>query len=276
MWLQRTVQKTIGSRFAWIPLFFLLGCLLGGLISIPMIPEPDIAIITISGVIFDQANVDDILNELRSYKNDNSIRAVVLQIDSPGGSVVAIEPIYLEVLELKKNKPVVTTVAQIAASGGYYIAAASDFIYALPSSSVGSIGVIGTLPTPEELDEDVITSGPFKAIGGSRRKSVSEIATIKQHFIEAILSQRGARLNMSEGQLSRAEVYSGTESLGYGLIDDIGTRSSAMRKAAQLAHLRSYGVLECLVECPPDAELIELKSPMNNVPIYFYLYVELE
>ncbi len=269
--------KRIAIRwFTSIAFFVLFGLILGGLVSIPVIPKPNVATITISGAILEQAHADDILAQLRLVRNDNSIKAVVLQIDSPGGFASLIEPIYLDVLQLRQHKPVVASIGAGGASGGYYIAVAANFIYAEPSSSVGSIGVIGTLPTPEELDEYIITSGPFKATGGSARKAISEIATLKQQFIEAVTSQRGDRLNIPEVELSRAEVYSGTESLGYGLIDDIGTSTVAIQKAAQLAHIRNYGVVECRIQSPDFLELEELKSQTNTMPVYYYLYIESE
>ena len=147
--------------FASIPFFVLLGLGLGVLISIPVIPKPNIATITISGAIFDQAYTDDILDMLRYARNNSDIKAVVLRIDSPGGGVSAIEQIYLDVLRLRQQKPVVTSIGTVAASGGYYVAVASNFIYAQPTSQLGSIGAWSSLPAPEELDEDIITTGPF-------------------------------------------------------------------------------------------------------------------
>lgn len=262
--------------FTSIPFFILLGLLLGGLVSISVVPRPDIAVITISGPILTQTAADDILAELRSARDDSSIKAIVLQIDSPGGSASTIEPIYLDILQLRQHKPVVAYIGARGASGGYYIAVASNFIYAGPSSSIGSIGVIGVLPTPERPDENILTTGPFKASGGSRRKAVSEIATLKQQFIEAVITQRGDRLTLSASELSRAEVYTGTEGLRYGLIDDIGTRTSAIQKAAQLAHLRRYGIAEHLTQPLDSSGLEELKSRTNTVPTYYYLYFEQE
>jgi protease-4 len=259
-----------------IPFFILLGLILGILIAISVIPKPEIAIIPISGAIFEQTHTDSIINELKAASDNNSIKAVVLQINSPGGAASAIEPIYLEVLRLRQQKPVVTYIGTVGASGGYYIAVASNFIYAVPSSSVGSIGVITTLPTPESLDENTLTSGPFKASGGSARKTLGEVATLKQQFIGAVSSQRGDRLSLTEDELSRAEVYSGTESLKYGLIDDIGTSTDAIQKAAHLAHLRNYQVVEHTIQYPESAIVIVLESPTNTVPIHYYLYVEME
>ncbi len=271
----------MAQRFArrWLKsiyFFLFLGLILGGMISVIAVPKPIISEITISGVIMEQADVDSIIDELQSAKENRSVKAVVLNIDSPGGAVAAIEPIYFEILELKQSKPVVASIRTVGASGGYYIAVATNFIYAQPSATVGSVGVIGTLPDSEELNEYIITTGPFKRIGQSRRRAISEIETIRQQFVEAVTIQRGERLQITEDELSQASVYSGTESLKYGLIDDIGTGTLAMQKAAELAHIKTYGVTECLIQCAEEPDIGVLKSRTSNIPLYYYLYFELE
>ena len=261
-----------------IPGLLLIGLILGGLISIPVVPKPKIAIITISGEILEQAHVDDILDMLRYARDDDSIKAVVLQIDSPGGLVVTTEQIYLDVLRLRQEKPVVASIGTRGASGGYHIAVASNFIYAQPTSLLGSVGVWVSLPTPEELDENIATTGPFKATRGSRRKALSMLETMKQQFVTAVTTQRGDRLKLSEEELSRAEIYSGVESLRYGLIDEIGTKTAAIEKAASLAHIRNYEVVELYIPKPVIwlFSMEDLKSQTGLMPIYYYLYFESE
>jgi len=262
-----------------IPFFVVLGLALGVAISIPVIPKPEIATINISGVILEQAYTDDILDMLRYASADRNIKAVVLQIDSPGGYASTTEQIYLDVLRLRAQKPVVASVGMTGASGGYYIAVASNFIYAQPSSIVGSVGVRVLLPTPEKLDEDIITTGPFKIPYESRRKALSGLETLKQQFVDAVISQRGDRLKMSEEELSQAAIYSGTEGLRYGLIDDIGTSTAAIAKAAELAGIRNYGVVELYIWRPIIIwffDMEALKSQTSLVPIYYYLYFEQE
>jgi len=265
-----------------IPFFVVLSLALGGLISIAVIPKPNIAMITISGTILDQSYVDDIVKTLRYAKDDDSIKGVVLQIDSPGGGASAAEQVYLNVLQLRQQKPVVASVGTAAASGGYYIAVASNSIYAEPTSQLGSIGAWVSLPSPEELDEDVLTTGPFKATGGSRRKTTGVLETFRQQFVEAVISQRGDRLKMSEEELSQAEIYVGVESLRNGLIDDIGTSTAAIEKAASLAGIKNYGVVELSIPQPfiwlffSSSDLKDLKSQTSLVPVYYYLYFEQE
>ena len=275
-----TTKRLLRRWFISIPFFVLLGLILGGLFSILVIPRPNIAIITISGPILNQAYTDDILDRLQYARDDNKVKAVVLRIDSPGGGASATEQIYLDVLRLRQQKPVVTSIGTMAASGGYYVAVASNFIYAEPTSQVGGIGAFVSLPQREELDEDVGTTGPFKATGRSRRKAVGHLEMVRQEFVEAVMSQRGDRLKVSEEELSRAEIHVGVETLRYGLIDDIGTRTAAIEKAAVLAGLRNYGVVVLQITSQPvswifkSSDLEALKSQTGLIPRYYYLYFE--
>jgi len=258
------------------PSFVLLGLVLGALISIPAITKPVIATLTISGTIVGQAHADDISAALRYAGESSDIKAVVLQIDSPGGEASLTEQLYLDLLRLRQKKPVVVAIGARGASGGYYIAVASNFIYAEPTSQLGSIGAWLTLPRSESLSEDIITSGPFKASGGSERKYIGVLETFRQQFVDAVVSQRGDRLNIAEEELSRAEIYTGTESLRHGLIDGIGTSSAAIEKAASLAHVRNYDVVELQIQQPaiPFFSLETLKSQAGTMPVYYYLYFE--
>jgi protease-4 len=274
---KRPLRRWIGS----ISFFAVIGLILGGLISIPAIHRPYIGTISISGPIIEQAYTDDILEMLRYATDNRNIKSVVLQIDSPGGEASLIEQIYLDVLRLRKEKPIVASIGARGASGGYYIAVASNFIYAQPSSQAGSIGAWTSLPTPEELKEDMITTGPFKSTGGSRRKAVADLETVKEEFVSAVMSQRGARLKLLPEELCRAEIYSGSESLKYGLIDDIGTSTAAIQKAAKVAGIRNYSVIDINKELGIYRPTLiffsvkDLKSQTGVMPRYYYLCFEL-
>lgn len=274
----QVTKELVRRWFISIPAFVLLGLILGGLIAIWVIPKPNVATLTISGSILGQAYVDDVLEMVNYARENDSIKAVVLRIDTPGGGASAVEEVYLDVLRLRQQKPVVVSVGTIAASGGYYVAVASDFIYAEPTSQIGSIGAWVSLPQPEELDEDIVTTGPFKATGGSRRKVTGWLEMLRQDFVEAVMVQRGDRLQLSGEELSRAEIYLGTESLRYGLIDAIGTRTDALEKAADLAHIRNYGVMELEIQKPVILffSMEALKSQTGTTPVYYYLYFESE
>ena len=275
-----SVKKFMRRWLGSVSFFALIGLIIGALISIPAIHKPNIGTITISGLIVEQAYVDDILEMLRYARDSRDIKGVVLKIDSPGGEASAIEQIYLDILRLRSRKPVIASIGARGASGGYYIAVASNFIYAEPCSQLGSIGAWTTLPTPEELEEDIITSGPFKSTGGSRRKATAELETVKQEFALAVMSQRGNRLKLSQEELCRAEIYSGVESLKYGLIDDIGTSTAATEKAASLARIKNYGLIDINEELGIYRPLLiflsmeDLKAQTSLMPRYYYLYFE--
>jgi len=185
-------------------------------------------------------------------------------------------------LRLGHHKPVVVSVGTSAASGGYYIAVPADFIYAEPTSIVGSVGAWMSLPSPEEIDEGVLTSGPFKATGGSRRKAFGTLETFRQQFVAAVMSHRGERLRLSEVEVSRAEIYTGVEGLKYGLIDGIGTSTDAVEKAASLAGIRNYSVIDINEELGMFQSFLlffsleDLKSRTGTMPAYYYLYFESE
>ncbi|MBA7483407.1 hypothetical protein ES707_18922 [subsurface metagenome] len=101
---------------------------------------------------------------------------------------------------------------------------------------------------------------------------------IRQQFVSAVTSQRGDRLKLSEEELSRAEIYPGVESLRHGLIDDIGTSTAAIKKAASLARIRNYEAVKLFMQ-NPDTSLLDmeaLKSQTGLMPIYYYLYFESE
>ena len=275
-----STKRLLRRWFSSIPFFVVLGLVLGVVISFLAIPRPNIAIITISGPVLNQAFTDAILDRLEYARADGNIKAVVLRIDSPGGGASSVEQVYLDLLRLRQEKPVVVSIGTIAASGGYYIAVASNFIYAEPTSQIGSIGAWVSLPETEELEEDVGTTGPFKATGGSRRKVIGHLEMVKREFIEAVVLQRGDWLKLTEEELSRDEIYVGVEGLRYGLIDDIGTRTHAIEKAASLGGLRHYRIVDLQTVAQPldwsfgSLDLEALKKQTGLVPAYYYLYFQ--
>jgi len=276
-----STKRLLCRWFTSLPFFVVLGLILGAAIAIPVIPRPGIATIRISGSIMGQAYADEILGILRDVRDDDSIKAVVLQIDSPGGEASVIEQIYLDLLRLRGEKPVVACIGARGASGGYYVAVASNYIYAQPTSQLGNVGAWVSLPSPEELDEDTLSTGLFKATGGSKRRAVAKLEMVRQEFVSAVISQRGDRLEMSDEELSLAELYSGVESLRHGLIDDIGTVTAATRKAASLAGIRNYEVVKPYISGPMlgfwgFSGMEELRSQTSLMPIYYYLCFESE
>ncbi len=275
-----STKKLLRRVIFSIPFFALLGLVLGGLLSIVLIPMPKVAVVDVAGPFLDQRDANTVLEELQYISQDSSIKAIVLWVDSPGGSASAVEQIYLDLLRLKQQKPVVASIGQIAASGGYHIAVVSNFIYAEPTSQVGSIGAFVSLPEQEELDEDVGVTGPFKATGRSRRKAAGHLELVRKQFVDTIKLHRGDRLKATEEELSRAEILLGIESLRYGLIDDIGTITVAIEKAAFLAGLRNYEVVEFQGSSSrlswdlSTSDMDALRAQTGLIPKYYYLYFE--
>jgi len=263
----------------------LLLLVIGWLVARYVIPTPQIALIRIDGDIWGDYTVY-VRQAMNEAADDPSIRAVVLEISSPGGEVTASEDLYFEVLRLRDSKPVIAAVHEIAASGAYYIASAADRIYAKPGSVVGNIGVISILPEPDTLDELYFTTGPFKLSGGSQVEAIRQMEMLKDTFVAAILAQREDRLQVGPETLSRGEVYRGLQAEQIGLIDQIGSKGDAVEAAASLAMLRSYKVVDRTPKLPQDEVLFEYRMrqgisaatvaapPTHFPPGFYYRYVE--
>ena len=183
---------------------------------------------------------------------DPDIRAVVLVIDSPGGTVSDTESVYLELARLRTKKPVVTVVESMAASGAYYMAVGTDYILAKPSSEVGNIGVIGTMPQAPLVIDEVYSTGPYKLWGSSQENAIREIEMAKEGFFQAVVAGRGEALKAERDTILSGLIWPGLEAQRLGMIDEIGTQSQAFDKAASLSHIAHYNIkdLRELAELP--------------------------
>jgi protease-4 len=263
----------------------LLVLVIGCLVAMYLIPTPEIAVIRIEGDIWGSYTAH-VRRAMDDAANDPAVRAVVLEISSPGGEVTASEDLYFEVLRLRDSKPVVAAIHEIAASGAYYIASAADQIYAKPGSAVGNIGVISFLPEPDILDEMLFTTGPFKLSGGSQVEAIRQMEVLKDTFLTAILAQREDRLTVGPEILSRGEIYLGLQAEQIGLIDQVGSKGDAVEAAARLAMLRNYEVVDRTPELPGEELLFEYKMqrgstaatvaapPKQFPPGFYFRYVE--
>jgi len=266
----------------WI-LLAALAFVVGWVLAILLIPAPRIAVIRFSDVIWSDTVVP-LEAQIRYAEGDPSIRAVVLEMDSPGGEASASERLYFDLLRLRARKPLVVMVGSYAASGGYYMAAAADAIYVTPSSSVGNIGVISPIPSSSFVVEDYLFTGPFKAFGNPRDSFVRQMEVLKDSFLESVFAQRGERLKVDRATLSRGEIYVGTVALQIGLADAIGSRDDAIAQAARLARLGRYRILDVAVEmaggeappAPTPLPAAEVQGRLTGPawhPGYFFLYV---
>ena len=264
--------------WGWI----ILALIIGGLISVfsfrEFIARPEVGVIRISGPILFQEQTDEILEQLRYAKEKKTIKAVVLEIDSPGGEASVVEGIYLALLRLREEKPIVASINQRGASGGYYIALASNFIYAKPDSEIGSIGAWTSLPYPEMPSEDILPTGPFKDTGMTRQKAVGQLEMLRQSFLGVVLFHRGEKLKISADELTKAEVYTGIEGLGAGLIDEIGSNFDAIEKAADYAGIAHYQVVDIAGKMAEKVQTEKwgvtqptTESKKELLPTYYYL-----
>lgn len=186
--------------------------------------------------------VDDLLAQAAANPD---VKAVVVRVNSPGGSVVASDEIYRAFLEY--DKPIVLWMGDMAASGGYYIACGADYVFAHPGTLTGSIGVISQFLNVEELmskvgvDAVVITSGPSKDIGSPFREMTEEEQAlwgeitdeVYDGFVEIVAQARDLPLDEVR-ELADGRVYTGRQALERGLVDDVGTPDDAIAKAAEL------------------------------------------
>lgn len=237
---------TIGAMF----LFFLLVVLVAGnwrgsseLVAV----GNKIGIIEVFGPIEDSKLL---IEQVHEFRDSGSVKAIVLRIDSPGGGVGPSQEIYSEIRKLAKDKPVVVSMGSVAASGGYYIAAPAERVFANPGTITGSIGVIMSFANYQELMEkvgiksQVVKSGKFKDIGSGVRPFTdaeneliqSLIDDVHAQFVEAV--SLGRQLPKEQvAQLADGRIYSGRQALENGLVDELGNLQDAIAYAGELAGL---------------------------------------
>jgi protease-4 len=206
--------------------------------------------------------------ELRSLREDSSIKAIVLRVNSPGGSATASETIQREIRLARKVKPVIVSMGSYAASGGYWISTYGDRIFAEPDTITGSIGVFGIIPNIQKLANDhgvtfdSVKTGKFA--GGlltiSRPRTDEELAVF-QKSVDWMYSQfiakvaEGRKLSPSRvEEIAQGRVWSGTEALKIGLVDEIGGLDAAIRYAGTQANLGEH---PRVVEYPRSKNLSE-------------------
>ncbi|MCB8985137.1 MAG: signal peptide peptidase SppA [Ardenticatenaceae bacterium] len=211
-----------------------------------------VAIVRVEGTILssDRPNAADavssrVINDLEAAEADPTVRAIILRVDSPGGSVTGSAQIW-ETLQ-NVEKPIVVSMASVAASGGYYVSAPGDYIIARPDTLTGSLGVILTLYDASDLIDKVgvkvidITSGENKAMGSTWEELTTEQRDILEsitneaydEFVRVVADGR----NLSEAEvrkLADGRVYSGRQALANGLVDQLGNFQDAIDKAAEL------------------------------------------
>lgn len=193
------------------------------------------------------------VKELEKLKNNDKVKAVVFRVNSPGGSAFASEQIWKAVTDLKKEKPVVVSMGDVAASGGYYISANASKIYAQPNTITGSIGIFGMFPNIEGLTNkiglsfDNVKTHKLADFGDITRPMREDEKMIVQNYVERgydlflkrCAEGRGVSID-SINAIGQGRVWTGNQALEIGLIDEIGGIDDAIEEAANLANIYSY------------------------------------
>lgn len=225
--------------------------------------KDQIAILYASGAIMPGESFSGIQSEvykktIRDLREDDKVKAVVLRINSPGGSADASEEILFELRELRKVKPVIVSFGDVAASGGYYMAMEADSIFAHPSTITGSIGVLGMMPNVKKLVNDLgITTDyvntnensdflktPFKPLSPSGMQAMTEMTeSVYSIFVHHVMNARNMTYEEVDS-IGGGRVWSGIQAKRIGLIDAFGGLNEAIAAAAKKADVDKYSVID--------------------------------
>jgi len=235
----------------------------------------------------------DIIHSLKRFRENSSIKAIVIRIDSPGGAVGPAQEIFREIRKTVKTKKVIASMGTVAASGGYYVAAGADGIVANPGTITGSIGVIMGFANFQELLRKigmvpvVIKSGQYKDIGSPVREMTKDERSILQNlsnqihrqFIVDIADGRGMDLSKVEA-IADGRIFTGEEAKNLGLIDRLGNLEDAIEWAGRMGGIKGkisavyvpkkkFSILNFIAE----SSVKEIVNMMINPSLYAgYLY----
>ncbi|MGE8301678.1 MAG: signal peptide peptidase SppA, partial [Sphingobacterium paramultivorum] len=224
----------------------------------------EVAVLYAAGEIVDgegtgpgQIGGDKFSRELRKLREDDAVKAVVLRVNSPGGSALASDIIWREVILTKKVKPVIVSMGDLAASGGYYISAAADSIFAEPTTITGSIGVFGVIPNFQNLMNnkigvhyDGVKTGKFADLMTSfDRPLTAEERDIIQREVNKVYGTftkvvaDGRKLSIADvDSIGQGRVWTGAQGVNNKLVDRLGNLDAAIQAAAKKANLSKYKV----------------------------------
>ncbi|MDY0292479.1 MAG: signal peptide peptidase SppA [Desulfuromonadaceae bacterium] len=223
-----------------------------------------------------------VVQDLKTFERDESIKAIVLRVDSPGGGVGPSQEIYAAIKALK-NKPVVVSMGSVAASGGYYIAAPAAHVFANPGTITGSIGVIMEFPDIANLLEKiglnrrVIKSGQFKDIGSPVREMTtaeqellqSLIDDVYLQFVEAVSSGRNMDIDAVKA-LADGRIFSGRQAKEFGLVDELGGLQAAIEYSARRVGI--VGEPKVVYPKPEPISLLDLLLKRTAASLGQYLH----
>jgi len=210
--------------------------------------EASIALVEVKGMITDSG---EIIKQLHYAKDENSIKAVVLRVDTPGGVVGPTQEIHEEITKIKKIKPVIVSMGSVAASGGYYIAAPANIIFANPGTITGSIGVLMKLADFQSLldkvgvKSTVIKSGEFKDTGSPVRPITLQDKKLLQGIVESMYEQfvfavsDGRKIPIRKvRELADGRIFTGEQAKKLKLVDKLGNLQDAIDEAAKMTGIK--------------------------------------
>lgn len=220
-----------------------------------------IAVIFAEGGISDGTSTDDyeitdvnMVKTIRKIKNNDKIKAVVLRVNSPGGSARASEIILRELKLLREKKPIVVSMGDVAASGGYYIACAADSIFAMPTTITGSIGVFSMMFNAQKLMTnklgitfDQVKNAPYADFPNGTRAMTAEEGAMMQRQVDSIYAlfkrrvSENRKMSLNDvDSIAQGRVWTGITAKKIGLIDEFGNLNRAIKSAASIAQLKNY------------------------------------
>jgi protease-4 len=218
---------------------------------------------------------------IRKARTDEKVKAIVLRINSPGGSALASDVIWRETVLAKKTKPVIVSMGDLAASGGYYIACAADSIFAQANTITGSIGVFGIIPNMQKffnnklgITFDGVKTGKFADLGSVNRPLTDAERMIIQLEVNKIYD--GFTRKVADGRkksqtfidsVGQGRVWSGTEALKLGLVDRIGNIDDAIASAAKKAKIKDYKIVDYPSQIDPISALFDKSG--DKIKAYF-------
>ncbi|PDP44621.1 signal peptide peptidase SppA [Tannerella forsythia] len=213
---------------------------------------------------------EKINDDLRKLADNKDVKAVVLRINSPGGSAYTSEQIWKQVYELKKKKPVVVSMGSVAASGGYYIASGASKIIAEPNTLTGSIGIFGMFPNTAglfnklALTTDIVKTNRYADFGDPARPMTDDEKALIQGYIERGYDTFLTRCSEGRGvskadidSIGQGRVWTGEQALKIGLVDELGGIERAVELAGELAEIYNYNIMEVSTDHDFLKELLE-------------------
>ena len=245
-----------------------------------------VGVVELKGIITDARPT---VKQLKEFRKDESVKAIVLRIDSPGGAVAPSQEIYDEVARTVPLKKVVVSMGSVAASGGYYIAAAADHIMANPGTITGSIGVVMEFPNIEELvkkigfNTEVIKSGSYKDIGSPLRKMSSServllqgvIDSVYHQFVNAVAHSRKMPVEKVTA-IADGRIFSGEQAKEIGLVDSLGGLEDAVAMAGKAGGIKGDPVVIypkkkrfSLLEFLLGRSVEELINTVSGIPFWW-------